>query len=490
MKIILAYPPIGSERGVPLLSQNRQFQYFREPTFIYPVVPASAATMLREAGHEVLWLDGIAQGWTAQRFLDEVKAFGPDLIAMETKTPVVKRHWRTIDDLKRGDARLLTVLFGDHVTALPQESFERSRVDAVLTGGDYDFLLRNLCDSFNRAQGAWDARRLEPGIWYRQGDAVKSTGTFRLDHDLDAAPLIDRALTHWNLYAFKNGNFKRTPGAYVMAGRDCWWGRCTFCSWPTLYPSYRKRTVANAVDEIEYLVQRHGVREIMDDTGTFPAGDWLAEFCDEVIRRGLHRRVVIDCNMRFGALTEKEYRRMKAAGFRLVLFGLESANQETLDRIDKDLKVEDITPSCLAARRAGLYPHITIMFGYPWETREQAAKTLELGRRLLVKGLAYTVQATLVIPYPGSRLFEECRRNGWLRTQDWDDYDMKRPVMAAPIDDAALKGFVQGIYRTAFVPEFILRKIFAVRSVSDLNYFACGVKKVLGHIFDFANPST
>jgi len=493
MKVALAYPPINTGKGVALLSQNRQFQYFKEPTFIYPVVPASAATMLQESGHEVLWLDGIREGLSSTEFLDKVRGFKPDVIAMETKTPVVKHHWKIIEDLKKlwtADHGPWTVLFGDHVTALPEESLESSRVDFVLTGGDYDFLLKNLCDALDAGTGLLDAKHLEPGIWYRQGRAILSTGPFRLDHDLDAAPTIDRSLTQWDRYAFKNGNFKKTPGAYTMAGRDCWWGRCTFCSWPTLYPKFRSRSAGRVVDEIEHLVDRFGVREVMDDTGSFPIGDWLKEFCHEVIRRGLNRKLAIDCNMRFGALDEEAYRLMKAAGFRLVLFGLESGHQETLDRIDKNLSVEAIEPSCRAARQAGLFPHITLMFGYPWETREMAQKTLDLGRRLLVKGFAYTVQATLVVPYPGSRLFEECRKNGWLRTENWEDYDMKKPVMTTPLSDAELSGFVQGIYRTAFDPEFIMRRIASIRDFSDLAYFGRGIRKVTGHLFDFKKASS
>ena len=80
MKAMIAYPPLASEKGVPLLSQNRQFQYFKEPTYIYPVVPATAATMLKNAGHNVVWLDGIALGLAYEAFLDRVKAEKPDLI--------------------------------------------------------------------------------------------------------------------------------------------------------------------------------------------------------------------------------------------------------------------------------------------------------------------------------------------------------------------------------------------------------------------------
>jgi len=61
MKIAIAYPPIETNKGVPLLSQNRQFQYFHNPTFIYPMVPAYGATMLKENGHKVAWMDGIAK---------------------------------------------------------------------------------------------------------------------------------------------------------------------------------------------------------------------------------------------------------------------------------------------------------------------------------------------------------------------------------------------------------------------------------------------
>ncbi|MEK7849684.1 MAG: radical SAM protein [Candidatus Omnitrophota bacterium] len=488
MKIAIAYPPLNAEKGVPLLSQNRQFQYFKEPTYIYPVVPAQAATLLKKAGHEVFWIDGIAEGLSYADFLKRITDMKPDIIAMETKTPVVKQHWRIINDFKKLSTinyKLLTVLFGDHVTALPQESFDNSKVDFVLTGGDYDFLLLNLCTSINYKLLTINPALLEAGIWYRDNDVVKNTGVFKLDHDLNSIPFIDRDLAKWQLYAFKNGNFKKTPGTYIMAGRDCWWGKCKFCSWPTLYPRFRARRAENVVDEIGALVERYGVAEIMDDTGTFPIGDWLDDFCSMIIQRGLNKKVTLDCNMRFGALSLAEYKKMRQAGFRLVLFGLESANQKTLDRIDKNLNVEDIVASCRAAREAGLYPHITIMFGYPWETYQEARNTLKLGRWLLKKGYAYTVQATIVIPYPGSVLFEECRKDGLLRSYDWDDYDMKRPVMKSPIGDGQMMSLVRGIYNVAFSPEFILNRLISVRDMSDLAYFGRGTKKLMGHIFDF-----
>ena len=75
MRIAIAYPPLKSEKGVALLIQNRQFQWFSRPTYIFPVVPATAATMLKQAGHEVLFLDGIAAEMTAEEFEKHKAAF-------------------------------------------------------------------------------------------------------------------------------------------------------------------------------------------------------------------------------------------------------------------------------------------------------------------------------------------------------------------------------------------------------------------------------
>ena len=317
MKVIICYPPFSGIKGTPLLSQNRQFQYFNEPTSIYPVVPAQAATLLKKAGHEVIWLDCIAEGIPYDRFLEIIKNEQPDLVAFETKTPVVKQHWKIIDDLKlrAKSYELKTVLFGDHVTALPEESFKNSKVDYILTGGDYDFLLLNLCNYLNNK-----VSNLEQGIWYRKDGMIKNTGKFELNHDLNALPFIDRELTKWQLYAYKNGNYKRTPGTYIMSGRDCYWGKCTFCSWPQLYPKFRVRSVDNVLDEIGHIINNYPVKEIMDDTGSITPGKWLRDFCEGIIKRGYNRRVGFNCNMRFGCASLEDYKLMKKANFRFLLF--------------------------------------------------------------------------------------------------------------------------------------------------------------------------
>ncbi|MGB9707091.1 MAG: B12-binding domain-containing radical SAM protein, partial [Microgenomates group bacterium] len=312
---------------------------------------------------------------------------------------------------------------------------------------------------------------------------------------LNALPFIDRELTKWRLYAYENGNYKRTPGTYIMAGRDCWWranGGCKFCAWTILYPRWQVRSPENVLDEIGQLIEKYHVREIMDDTGTFPVGEWLREFCRGMIKRGYHRQIYFDCNMRFGVLTKKDYQLMAKAGFRFLLYGLESANQETLDRLNKGTKVDLIEKELQMAKKANkevnghLEPHVTCMVGYPWETKKQAENTIAMTRNLFDKGLISTLQATIVIPYPGTALFAECEKNGWLKTKNWEDYDMRRPVMKTEMSDEEVLALTQGIYKSFLTPKFLLRKIASARSIDELHFFVRAGKKVWGHLKDFA----
>ena len=224
MKISISYPPLDSGKGIALLTQNRQFQWFNEPTFIYPVVPASAATLLKAKGYDVIWDDAIAEGLTYGQWRSRITGENrPDLIVFETKTPVVKKHWEIINDLKTEFPDLRIVLMGDHVSAMPLETFGNSKTDYIVTGGDYDFLLLSLADFLTKNSPP------EPGIYWKNGNGeVLNSGKFERKYSLDDLPMIDRDLTRWDLYAYNNGNYKKTPGAYTMAGRDCWYHQCTF----------------------------------------------------------------------------------------------------------------------------------------------------------------------------------------------------------------------------------------------------------------------
>ena len=500
MKIAIAYPPIESDKGVPLLSQNRQFQYFNAPTYIYPMVPAYAASNLAKHGHSVVWLDGIAEKLSYDQWKQKLAQAAPDLLVMETKCPVIKIHWRISHDLRAQFPSMLQAWVGDHVTWLPQETFDEAPVDCIITGGDYDFLAVDLAAHLERGTP------LPPGFWFPadharikadaaqtvaspKGRALKTSGPAQLTHQLDELPFIDRDLTRWELYAYENGNYKYTPGTYVYSGRDCWWNKCTFCVWDhTLNPpgTYRSFSPERQFAEIKHIVEHYPVKEIFDDAGSIRGGAWLRKFCEMVIESGINKKVVFGCNMRFDSADAELYKLMRKASFRFILYGLESANQPTLDRIQKGLTPDKIEQGARMCKAAGLDPHVTIMLGYPWETVEDAQNTVNFAKGLFAKGCIDTLQATICIPYPGTPLHRECKENGWLLTEDYEDFDMRRPVMKSPLTDAQMMAFTQQLYKSFLSPKFILRKVLAVRKWQDVRFLWMAGWRVIGHLLDFS----
>jgi len=477
MKVMVSYPPLTG-KGTPTLGQNRQFQWFHNPSFIYPMVPASAATLLKSKGYDVIYNDSIAESLKWEAYEKLLISEKPDLIAIETKTPVVKQMWEIEAKIKKILPGVKTAIMGDHVTAFPLETMQSSTFDYVITGGDFDFMLLGIADNIS------GKAPLEAGTWYRENGSIKDTGKFDLHHDLNSLPLIDRDLTKWKLYGEKF--FKYSPYTYTMVGRDCPWGKCTFCAWTGLFPKFRTRSAESLLSEIDMLVSKYGIREIFDDTGTFPRGEWLKKFCEGMIERKY--KLSLMCNFRFDYINPTIAPLMKKAGFRLMKFGLESANQATLDRLCKGTKVEDIEKGCRIAKDAGLGVHLTVMVGYPWETREDAQRTLDLARKLLDKGLADMLQATVVTAYPGTPLYDQAVANDWLKIKpgEWEKFDMTEPVFKTPdMTGEEVVAMCNNIYKAFMTPRFMLRQLLAVRSIEDLGFLFKAGKAVTGHILDF-----
>lgn len=499
VRIAICYPPIPSSKGVPLLSQNRQFQYFNSPTYIYPMVPAYAATLLKTNKYKVDWMDGIAENISYENWLNQLIENDPDFLLIETKSPVIKKHWEIINEIKKSIDHTKIVLVGDHVTAFPYESFENSEVDYIICGGDYDFLILNLLNHISKGTP------LEGGIYWRKNDnliksktkdtftmqngsKIYNSGLLALRHNLDELPFIDRDLTKWKLYAYKNGNYKYFPATYMYSGRDCWWNKCTFCIWDhTLNPigTYRSFSAKRLFDEVKYIVDKYKVKEIFDDAGTMFVGPKLKQFCELMISSGYNKKVKYGCNMRFNALTKEYYLLMKQAGFRFILYGMESGNQKTLDILNKGIKVEDIVSGSKMASEAGLDVHATIMLGYPWESYIEAQNTIRLAKDCFNKAYFNTMQATIVIPYPGTPLWKQCKTNNWLTNNEYEDYDMRKPVMKIPFTKEQLMDLVQELYSAFFTYKYVFRKILQVRNWADVNFlFSAGIK-LTGHLLDF-----
>lgn len=271
----------------------------------------------------------------------------------------------------------------------------------------------------------------------------------KIDVNFEKLPYPDRIFTdaknpRWQSY----GNYKFHPATHMMASNLCWWGKCTFCV-DTLKleqgEPQQTRSVAHVIEEIDDLISQ-GYKEAFDDSGSFPIGKWLKEFCIEMMKRGRNKKIKIGCNQKPIKL---DYLMMKEAGFRFILVGVESANQKTLDIIKKGQHQANVTKNIIAMSKAGLEPHITSMTSYPWETEEEEKNTRDYFHFLLRKGYAKTGQVSIY-----------------------------SPPRTAPDPNSIGHSRVPLYYNVYKHPEFWYNKIKDIKCFEDITYLARGGRLV------------
>ncbi len=451
MKTIFAIPPIPSIKGQAQASQNRQYQYFKDPTYIYPIIPATFISMLiNEPNQEVLWVDCIAENLSEVEFGKIILSMQPDFIVLEANTMVFKRYCEVINGIKANLPNIKIIFCGEHPTACPDEAKEKSKADFILHGGK----------------------------WFYEAFKIVTGKVWETDKVL---PHIHREASRWWLYAYKNGNFKHLPATYTMASMDCWYRPkqpCTFCSWVSYHEKTTTRSVEDFLQEVEELIN-FGFKEFFDDSGTFPVGKWLREFCQEMIERGYNKHIKWGCNMRFGSLQTEDFKLMSEAGCRFILWGFESSNQKTLDMLSKGYKTDDMKRDLIHARMCGIWNHLTCMIGYPWETLEEEKRTYKMVKWLLVNDWASSMQATICMPYPGTRLFTQCKEEKWLVNDDWNTWDMTSQVMKLQYPFAEALKLQKAYYDISYNPKFIMNKLTKIRNKEDLKFYWRLSKKVV-----------
>ena len=493
MRVAISYPPIVNDIGQKaMVSQNRNVQYFQKPTYLLPVIHGQAATALKNAGHEVLWDDGNAQLKSYEKWFDDLVAWNPDVIVFESTTPVMKFYWKVSKLLKEKLPKSIIVMTGYHSMRKPEETLAESATDVVLRSNNLDFVLLRLVNEM-AANPFWRITTDIEGLTIRTSESEsRSTGSFIQVEPLDNTPLVDRDLVRWKDYAYENGNYLQTPGTYASSViRDCMFGKCTFCRYNGPDLTFSMMSVERSLDEYQTLIEKYGVREIFDDSGVWYRGREARQFAQGIIDRGLHKKnCYFGINTRFEYLDEETIKLMAKANFRFVLLGFEAADDETLMRLNKGYQMEHVEKCLTWMTKYGLHPHLTIMVGYYWQTREQLDLTVKTVKDLMHRGLARTLQVTLCTPLDFTPYHQECIDNGVLLTEDYNDHDMSKLIVRTPMSHDEYYKAVREMYAISFSPKFILRQVrflFSGRKRDWQFLFTYGIRalrRVRQHIFN------
>lgn len=194
---------------------------------------------------------------------------------------------------------------------------------------------------------------------------------------------------------------------------------CNWCAKPIWGQRYNVRSAENVVEEMAWLHERFQPDHIwfMDDIMGIQ-DRWIEQFADALDAR--HLRIPFKSLNRVDLLLRgRTIPALARAGARVVWVGAESGSQKILDAMEKGTQVEQIYAATRQLRAHGVQVAFFLQFGYPGETREDIALTLQMVRDLLPDDIGISVS----YPLPGTRFHEAVRhelgeRSNWIDSQD------------------------------------------------------------------------
>lgn len=398
-------------------------------TFSYGI--ACIASYIKERGHEVYFLDPGIEGMKEDEYLRFLEKNRFDVVGMGSTTLQIDYALKCFKTIKKNFPKTITVLGGVHATLMPEETVRSTDdIDYLVLGeGEKPFcsLLGNLekgdKGAINKIRGL---------CCISDGKVILNPpayGDFLAPSEIPA-PCLD--IFSMREYIPQITFAKVFPSYTVIASRGCPF-RCAFCNAnATLGQKLRLRTVDSLLKEISTLKEKYGAKGIMFLDSTFTINkSWLKEFCRAYIKSRLG--LPWAANSRTDTIDKDLLALMKEAGCWNLAFGVESANQKSLDLIEKGTTVKQNTEMIQAALRTGLNVYTTYILCLPGETEDDARRTIRYARDLG----NHAAMFYLPVPFPKTKLHDICKATGGLREDArWSDYnawDYTNPVYVNPV---------------------------------------------------------
>ncbi len=409
-----------------------------------PAWAAYLAGSLKAAGFDdVHFVDAMTNHLDDLAVADRLRELAPDVVGCTAITPSIYAAERVLEIAREVCPDAVRVLGGIHATFMYRQVLSEAPWIDVIVRGEGEAIFSELIRAIDA--GRWPADRSRIlGLAYRDGDEIVATKAAPTVRDLDAIQ-PDWSLLEWSKYVYVPLGVRV---AIPNMARGCPF-TCSFCSQWKFWRDYRVRDPKKVVDEIETLVNEHGVGFFIlaDEEPTIHRKKFVA-FCEELIARGLPDRVKWGINTRVTDILRDEsllplYRR---AGLVHVSLGTEAAAQLRLDRFNKETRIEDNRRAIELLRKADIFIEAQFIVGLENETRETLEETYRMAREWdpdLANWAMYT-------PWPFSSLFQELGEK--VEVFDFSKYNFVTPIMKpAAMDRAELLDRVMHNYRRFYM---------------------------------------
>lgn len=419
MKILLIKPSCTIYKLDPTL-----------PSATLPFGIAYLANFLISKGEEVSVVDALSEGINYIEkdenkiriglpdieIIKIIRNFHPEVVGITSMFTAYAHDSHNLASLvKKIDPAIKVVLGGAHASIFPELSIKDQNIDIVVKG-EGEITMWEIVQAMKDSRNGLNI----PGTIVRNGGRIINNTSREYIKNLDILPFPAYHLLPMEKYFQVSKDspylmYHRMCG--IISSRGCP-GDCCYCSIHSVWGhSWRGRSPKNVVDEIEFMMKNYAAKEFsfLDDSVACNK-ERMRGICDEIMRRNIKIKWSTPNGISHWTLDKELLDRMKAAGCYRLTFGIESGNPKTREFIGwkKNFSLQQAKEIIKYANKIGLWTICTFILGFPLEDETSVKDTV----RFAIESDTDFAAFFLLMPFPGTKVYEVFRENGLLNFDD------------------------------------------------------------------------
>lgn len=372
-------------------------------TVLPPLDFAILASILRQNGHKVKIIDPEVERLSPEKVFTICDQERPDVVITSFSLPSLVNDAKFVRELKTRFGIKVFAKSGITFTPILKKFLLDSHADACLVGEpelDIDAIVRS---------------KTEKGLSF-----VKS-GKLVINmpepvKDLNDLPLPARDLLQNSRYRYPLLGDNTTT---IQTSRGCPYLCGYYCPYPLVQgKQWRPMSVERVYEELANIVKKHNIKHVLFRDATFTLDQKRATaICQKIIDKKL--KFTWWCETRLNCLSEDLLEIMKKAGCLGMNVGVETGDDEVMKKQGKPgVDLQMLKNIKIITDRLGLKLHFLLLIGLPEETKKTLYSTFDMIRRLK----PYSLGVTVMTPYPGTKLYDDAVKKGWIESTDWSRY--------------------------------------------------------------------
>ena len=359
--------------------------------------------------------------------LSRLRQFQPDMIGVGFMTAEWKAGRKTILQLREMFPDSVLVAGGRHPSCYPRQALEWG-ADFVVVGEGEPAVVALV-------EALAGSGRLEDIVglaFFGHGGEYHFKPRMRETADLDVIPAYH--LIPYQKFidsrAAVTGRYLKT--GFLSTSRGCF-ARCTYCRDPNFGFHLRKKTMDLIFEDMELQLQNYDIDcfYIIDDMFAINERR-IAEFCDRFVqmKKKYKKEIYFAATARCDTLTKPMVEALDMAGCTQLSIGVESGSPRIHEILKTKKSVSAIVPAFDLLANTRIDTFVNFIIGVPEETEEDFQMTVDLINRIkpTTTGVSY------LTAYPGTELFDNAVKNGWLVQSEFENAVFKHSSGAIQLD--------------------------------------------------------